>query len=61
MEIIQCPECHERFLDLLQVVEKGGEIRQVGLMLEAVCQCGRAWSVAAYWSKKETLTLEAER
>ena len=55
MEIIQCPECHERYPDLLAIVEAGGEIRAVGMMLEAVCHCGHAFSVNKFWAKQREI------
>ena len=61
-EILQCPSCYKRFPDLLAICEAGGSVENVGLALMAKCgECGCRWPVNKFWSKRETITLEAER
>ena len=58
--ILQCPECLKIYPDLLAICEAGGDVQSVGLALMASCgACGCRWPVNKFWSKRETITLEA--
>ena len=59
-EILQCPECLKRYPDLLAIAEGGGSVNNVGLALMAECgECGRVWSVADFWVKREVICDQA--
>ena len=53
---VKCPDCNEGFLDLIDLIERGGHVFQTGLMLAAICpECGCRWPVNKNWQKRQEI------